>query len=280
MSILFLAAYAYGGSEVVAIAAGESEDPEKNVPRAIRSVFWRMLIFFIGSIVIIGFIIPYTDPQLLRTNVTDVSVSPFTLVFQKIGFPAAASIMNFVILTSILSAGNSSIYVASRMLYAMATEGRAPKVFGKLNKRGVPHNAIYASTGIGLLCFLTAIVGEGNAYIWLLNCSALTGFVLWVGVTISHLRFRKGFIHQGHTMDELKFTTKFYPYSTIFALIGSLLLIVSVSVGSFASGTATFQSLLASYISLPVVFGCYFIYKYMNKTKIVSLDDMDFTREE
>ncbi len=105
------------GTELIGIAAGESEDPAKNIPRAVRQVFWRILLFYVFAILIISLIIPYTDPSLLRNDVKDISVSPFTPVFQHAGLLSAAAVMNAVILTAVLSAGNSGMYASTRMLY-------------------------------------------------------------------------------------------------------------------------------------------------------------------
>ncbi len=97
------------GTELIGVAAGEAEDPEKNVPKAINSIFWRILLFYIGAFIVIGFLIPYTDPNLLNSSVENVSISPFTLVFDRFGFAFAASFINAIILTAVLSAGNSGL---------------------------------------------------------------------------------------------------------------------------------------------------------------------------
>ncbi|WP_459668643.1 APC family permease, partial [Achromobacter xylosoxidans] len=104
VGVAMVVAYSFQGTELVGVAAGESENPRRNVPRAINHVFWRILLFYVLAILIIGLLIPYTDPQLLRNEVEDIAVSPFTLVFQHAGLLSAATIMNAVILTSVLSA--------------------------------------------------------------------------------------------------------------------------------------------------------------------------------
>lgn len=121
------AGFSFQGTELIGVAAGESENPRQNVPRAIKQVFWRILIFYILAIIVIGFLIPYTNPNLLKTDLNNIGVSPFTLVFQKAGLAFAASVMNAVILSSVLSAGNSGMYASTRVLYAMAKDGLAPK---------------------------------------------------------------------------------------------------------------------------------------------------------
>jgi lysine-specific permease len=149
LAIFLVAGFSFQGTEGVGLAAAETADPRTNVPKAIRSVFWRILLFYIGAIFIIGTLIPYTDPNLLRGDETHIAFSPFTMAFQRLPFGFyAANLMNAVILSSVLSCGNSSLYVASRMLHAMAHSNKAPKVFGKLNGRGVP---VLALVGTGLI---------------------------------------------------------------------------------------------------------------------------------
>lgn len=128
IGVAMIVGFSFRGTELIGIAAGESENPEKNIPRAVRQVFWRILLFYVFAILIISLIIPYTDPNLLRNDVKDISVSPFTLVFQHAGLLSAAAIMNAVILTAVLSAGNSGMYASTRMLYTTACDGKAPRI--------------------------------------------------------------------------------------------------------------------------------------------------------
>ncbi|MDO4913940.1 MAG: amino acid permease, partial [Bifidobacteriaceae bacterium] len=149
LAIFMVAGFSFQGTELVGVAAGEADNPEKTVPHAIRTIFWRILLFYIGTIIVIGFLIPYTDPNLLDSDVSSIAISPFTLVFQRAGVAAAAAIMNAVILTSVLSAGNSGLYASTRMLYALAKNGDAPKIFTHTSKHGVPVNALIVTTLIG-----------------------------------------------------------------------------------------------------------------------------------
>lgn len=161
-----VAGFSFQGTELIAVAAGEAEQPDKSIPRAIRTVFFRILLFYVGAIVVVGTLISYTDPRLLGADVDNVAVSPFTLVFDRAGVLGAATVMNAVILTSILSAGNSSMYASTRMLYGLAQGGKAPRIFARTTRRGVPFNALLATTGIGAACFLTSLIGDGEAYVW------------------------------------------------------------------------------------------------------------------
>ena len=237
LAIFMVAGFSFQGTELIGVAAGEAEDPEKNVPKAINSIFWRILLFYIGAFTVIGFLIPYTDPNLLNSSVENVSISPFTLVFDRFGFAFAASFINAIILTAVLSAGNSGLYSSTRMLYALAKEGQAPKIFAKLNKRGVPVPALILTTAIGLFAFLTSFIGEGTAYTWIVNISGLCGFIAWVGIAISHYRFRRAFIAQGRDLKELPYKAWLFPVGPILAFILCVIIIAGQNYSAFTGDT-------------------------------------------
>ena len=169
--------YSFQGTELIGVAAGESKDPQKNLPKAVKQIFWRILLFYILSTIVMSLLIPYTDPRLLKNDLADVAVSPFTLVFENAGIVSAASVMNAVILTPVLSAGNSGMYAATRMLHTLALAGKMPKIFGQTSASGVPRNALVATTVISCLCFLTAFYGDRTVYFWLLNTTGMGGFI-------------------------------------------------------------------------------------------------------
>ena len=194
IGVAMIVGFSFQGTELIGIAAGESADPGRNIPRAVRQVFWRILLFYILAILVISLLIPYTDPRLLRNEVGDVSVSPFTLVFERAGLLSAAALMNAVVLTSVLSAGNSGMYASTRMLYTLACRGMAPRVFARVSTRGVPVYALLATTVVAALCFATYLASAEVIYIWLLNLSGMTGFIAWLGIAVSHYRFRKGYL--------------------------------------------------------------------------------------
>jgi lysine-specific permease len=279
MAIFMIAGFSFQGTEIVGIAAGESEDPEKNVPKAINSVFWRIMIFYIGAIVIISWLIPYDNPNLLNASVDNIAISPFTLVFQRAGLALAASLMNAVILTSVLSCGNSSMYVATRMLYALATEGKAPKMFLKVNSRGVPTNALYLSTAFGIISFLASLYGN-DLYTWLLNMSGMTGFITWVGIALCHYRFRKAWLAQGHSLNELKYKAKWYPFGPIFALVLCLIIMAGQNYGAFMGETIDWAGAMASYCGIPFFVVCYLGFKLAKGSKVVPLKEVDFHVEQ
>ena len=277
-SILMVAGFSFVGVEATAVAAGECENPDKSVPKAINSVFWRILLFYIGAIIVVATIIPYTDPNLLQGSIDNVAVSPFTLVFERAGLAIAASLMNAVILTSVLSCGNSTLYIASRLLYSMALEKKAPRAFGTVSKSGVPTVAVIFTAVIACLCFLSSFAGDSVVYTWLYNATGLTGFITWFGVCVCHFRFRKAFKKQGKDMTELKYKAKFYPYGTAFAMIVCAVVILGQGYYAISSSGIDWYGILVAYIGLPFAIALYIIFKIVKKTKTIPLDTMDLAK--
>lgn len=277
LAVFMVAGFSFQGTEMVAVAAGEAKNPEKSIPRAIRSIFWRILLFYIGAIIVIGFLIPYTDPNLLKAGVTDISVSPFTLVFQRAGIAAAASVMNAVILTSILSAGTSGLYVSTRTLYALAHRGHAPRFLGRTNRHGVPMAALLVTTLIGAACFMSSLMGDGNTYVWLVNASGLAGFITWMGVAWSHWKFRQAYVAQGNDPRDLPFRAKFYPAGPVIALIMCAIVILGQGYDALF-GSHNFRELISSYIGLPLFLGLWGIHKFITKSPAVKASEVDLSR--
>ncbi|MCM3736828.1 amino acid permease [Bacillus cytotoxicus] len=269
IGVFMAAGFSFQGTELLGVAAGETEDPQRNIPKAIRSIFWRILLFYILAILVIGLLIPYTNENLAASDVT---VSPFTLVFEKAGIAFAASVMNAVILTAVLSAGNSGMYASARMLWDLANQGKAPKFLGKLNSRGVPVNALIATSLVGCAAFLASLFGDGVVYVWLLNASGMSGFIAWIGIAISHYRFRKAYIAQGKDLNDLPYKAKWFPFGPIFAFALCLIVILGQNYGAFMGKTIDWNGVLVSYIGLPLFLILWLGYKFTKKTKVIPID--------
>ena len=271
-SIFLIAGYSFQGTELVGLAAGESEDPEHDVPKAVHAIFWRILIFYLGTILVIGAIVPFISGK------ANVDTSAFTIVFEKMGIAGTASIMNAVILTAILSAGNSGMYASSRMLCSMAQDGMAPKLFGKINKRGIPTNAVILTTAVSSVCFLTGFYAENTVYIWLVAAAGLSGFIAWLGIAVCHYRFRKVYLFKHKTLDGLKYKAKWYPFGPIFAFI--LCFIVIIGQGYSYFKPLNIGGLISSYIAIPVFICLFVYYKIRYKSKIVKIEDVELIRHD
>jgi len=276
IGVAMIVGFSFQGTELIGIAAGESENPQKNIPKAAKQIFWRILLFYVFAILVIGSIIPYTDSRLLNEDLQHISISPFTLIFENAGMLSAAAVMNAVILTSVLSAGNSGMYASTRMLFSLARDGKAPSLFGKLTKGGVPRNALIATTIMAALCFLTSLFPNQQIYLWLLNTSGMTGFIAWLGIAISHYRFRKGFLKQGNSLKTLPYRARFFPFGPFFAFFVCLLITLGQNYQAFLNDKIDWVGVTATYIGLPLFLVIWFGYKWTQKTKFVKYSQMKF----
>ncbi|KAI8975639.1 amino acid permease/ SLC12A domain-containing protein [Mycotypha africana] len=273
-NVLLTAAFSFNGVEIVGITAGESQNPHKTVPAAVKQVFFRIVLFYFLSILIIGLVIPYTDPDLLRGS-SDVAVSPFTLVFRKAGAAWAADLMNAIILITMISAGNSGVYSSSRTLLALAESGSAPKFFKRINRWGIPVYAVLATCAIGCLAFLTSLWGSGEVFNWLTALPSVAGLIVWVTIAITHLRFRKGLKAQGKSLTSLPYVAPFFPFGDIFVIVLGTIVI-------FGQGYQTFippiqaKNCVSSYLSVMFCVVLYCGHKLIKRPKFVKPSEMDF----
>lgn len=278
--VFMAAGFSFQGTELIGVAAGESEDPARNVPKAIKQIFWRILIFYIVSLFIVGALISYKDPLLLQSGIENIAVSPFTIVFERAGLAFAAAVMNAIILTSVLSAGTSGMYASTRMLWVLAKEGKAPSWLKKLNNRGIPIAALAVTAAIGMLAFLASLFGEGAVYTWLLNASGMCGFLAWIGIAISHYRFRRAFAAQNRDLDELPYKARWFPFGPILAFVICFIVIVGQGYSQFLGGAIDWMGVLATYIGLPLFLIIYLVYKWKHKTKLIPLQECELSKEE
>lgn len=278
VGIFMVAAFSFSNTELVGLSAAESENPKSDIPRAVHSIFWRLIIFYMGTIFVVGTLIPFTEPTLLDAAEDNVAASPFTIIFQRAGFAAAASLMNAVILTSVLSCGNSSMYSASRTLQHMAQRGDAPRYFSRLSKNGVPVRAIIATACIAATAFFASLIGDGMAYTAAYSLCGIAGVYNWLTISVAHYRFRKGWLKQGHTLDELEYKSPFYPFGSWFAIIMCIIICFGANYTVFLD--FDWFSFITCYAIIPLSVIMFFVYKKVKGTKWVKYEDMDFNPPE
>ncbi len=245
VSVMLAVNYAFSGTELIGIAAGETEHPEVAVPRAIKTTIGRLVIFFVLTIVVLASLLPMKE--------AGVSQAPFVDVFDKMGIPYAADMMNFVILTAILSAGNSGLYASSRMLWSLANEGMLDKRVVKINKHGVPFRALVLSMIGAVLSLFSSIYAADTVYLALVSIAGFAVVVVWLSIPIAQIRFRQQWL-KSHTVEELSYRT---PLTPILPWITVILLVISII------GIAWDASQRAGlYFGVPFIGLCY-IYYYL-----------------
>lgn len=239
--------FSFQGTELIGIAAGESDNPEKTIPRSIRQTVWRTILFFGLAIVVLVSLLPYQE--------AGVTESPFVAALDKIGVPYAADIMNFVIITALLSVANSGLYATTRMLYSLAENKMAPTILQKVSKRGVPFPALVVSMAFASLSLLTYKFAQETVYVWLLSVAGMTAVLAWMSIALSQYFFRKKYLAEGGKVEDLKYRTPLYPFLPLFTFgINGVILL------SLALDPETAPSLT---IGIPLTIGCYLLYYFL-----------------
>ncbi|KAJ5118333.1 hypothetical protein N7476_010694 [Penicillium atrosanguineum] len=263
----------YAGTEMVGITAGESANPRTAVPRAIQQVFWRILIFYIGTIFFIGILMPYNDKSLLSGSSKTAS-SPLTIALTEAGILPAAHLINALIVISVISAGNSSLYVASRVLLFMSRSGKAPKFIGRANKAGVPWVGLIFTNIFACIVFLGQSSSAGAVYSALITLSGVATFLVWSVIGVCHIRFRRALVAQGQDPSKLPYKAAFYPWGTYLSLAANIFLVFFQGYTCFLNPFSA-KDFVINYIMLPVFALFIIVYKFWHKTSWIKLEDMD-----
>lgn len=206
---LVVVMFSFGGVELIGITAGEADEPQKSIPKAINQVIWRILLFYIGTLLVLMILYPW--------NKVGSEASPFVQIFSNIGVPAAAHLLNLVVLTAAVSVYNSAIYSNSRMLYGLARQGNAPAFLLKLSHRGVPIAGIFVSSGITLIAVVLNYLFPGKVFMYLLSIAVAAVLVSWFIIIITHIKFRQQKQREGKA-DSLHFKSIGYPLINYFCI--------------------------------------------------------------
>lgn len=284
-SVFISAAFSFGGIELVAVLAAETENVAKSLPKATKQVFWRITIFYILTSIVISCLVPYNDENLLSGS--GITASPFVIAINNGGIKVMPHIMNAIVLIAIISLGSSSIYGASRTLASLAVQNLIPKQFGYIDREGRPMVAIMFINLIGLLGFLIANDNEDTIFTWLFSICSLSSFFTWATICFTHIRFRMALKAQGRSVSELAFVSPLGLFGSYSGMIILLLVIVGeiwVSIWPIGDG-ADVVTFWQNCLSLPLMILMWFFYKLFTKSfnnLYVKLEDIDLdtgTRE-
>ncbi|KAF9461615.1 amino acid permease/ SLC12A domain-containing protein [Collybia nuda] len=278
--------FSFGGVELVAVAAGESAKPHRSVPRAIKATFFRIILFYILTILTIGLCINHQDETLLSAAFdSDVAASPLTVVFMRAGFGAAVHLINAVLLTAVLSATNSCFYASSRMLLSLARSGQAPPIFGWVNKRGVPIPALLMSLCFACLTFLTTIWGEGIVFTWLLNVTGISALLVWTSIGIISLRFRQTYKNRGLSLKDLPYCQPLYPLLPLGVIVLGTLMFIAQGYAAIRQEPFEAKNVVATYIGVAlyvILYSGYSLYErfYLGRLNhFVPVSEVDLVKD-
>jgi amino acid transporter len=249
------------------------------MPSAIRKTFYRILFLFCLTVFFIGLLVPYTNPDLLSTN-TNATASPLVIAAKLAGIKVLPSIINAVLLTAVLSAANSNVYSGSRLLLSLSREGLAPKFFQKVHRGGVPWIAVLFTSAFGLLGFLNLSANGTNVFNWLLNITAVAGFITWACINYCHIAFMRALYARGTSRDTLPYKAPFQPWLSYYGLFFNVLIILTQGFTAFMPWST--QGFFVAYISL-ILFAVLWIgHKVVTRSKFVKPEeaDLDTGRKE
>ncbi len=208
--------FAYLGVEMIGLTAGEARNPQKTIPDAINSVFWRILLFYVGALFVIMSIYPWSE--------IGSQGSPFVMTFERLGIKTAAGIINFVVITAALSSCNGGIFSTGRMLYSLAQDGQAPRAFARTSSNGVPRNALLLSIFALLLGVLLNYLVPEKVFVWVTSIATFGAIWTWAMILLAQLKFRRG-LSQAER-DKLQFKMWLFPVSSYLALAFLVLVVV------------------------------------------------------
>lgn len=239
--------FAFSGTELIGIAAGETKKPEKSIPLAIKTTILRLIIFFVGTIFVLAALLPMEQAGVIK--------SPFVMVFENIGIPYAADIFNFVILTAILSAANSGLYASGRMLWSLSNQGTLPKCFSRLSTKGIPTTAITVSMLGGLLALFSSVIAPDTVFVALTAISGFAVVAVWLSICVSHYFFRQKLSQE--QIINLKYKAPYYP---LVPILGTILCVIACIGLAFDP-----EQRIALYCGIPFVIVCFTAYHFTHK---------------
>lgn len=264
-SVFVTAAFSFSGTELVGLAAAESKNPAKAMPTAIKQVFWRITLFYILGLFFVGLLIDDRDPALLTAgSFNDPKASPFVLVGKYAGLRGFDHFMNLTILVSVLSIGVSGVYGGSRTLTGLAQQGYAPKLFTYIDKSGRPLFSVISVILFGVIAFVSLSSDGPTVFTWLQAISGLATLFTWGSVCLAHIRFRKAWAYQGHTLDEIPFRAAGGIYGSYLGLFLCVIVLMAQFYSAIVAppgeeGMATAKSFFQQYLAAPVILFFWFV---------------------
>ncbi|KAK3938252.1 amino acid permease/ SLC12A domain-containing protein [Diplogelasinospora grovesii] len=267
------AVFSFAGVESLAMAAAETKNPRRAIPRACKRVFARIVIFYMLAVLIVGMLVASNDPRLDGSGST-VAQSPFVIAASTAGIPAIASVVNAVVITSAWSASNQSLLAGTRVLYGLALKGQAPKIFLRVTSWGTPYMCVLLFTVFMLLSFMSLSEGALTVFWWLVDLTAAGVLVSWSCILLNHMRLRRAMKKQKIEPSRLPWYNWWTAYTSPVALFMCIMILLTSGFSVFTTGNWNSATFVSSYLDIPIVLIAYLSYKFIKRTKVVSLADI------
>lgn len=269
------ATFAYLGTELVGVTVGEAQNPRRTIPRAIKLTFYRILVFYVVSVLLVGTLVPYNDKKLAfavsdsNEKSTSAAASPFVVAIINAHIPVLPDILNACILCFVFSAANSDLYIATRTLYGLAREGKAPKIFARTDRRGVPVYALGICSLIALLAYMNVSNDSKTVFEYFVDLVTIFGLLTWISILVTHIYFVRARRAQGVADSELAYTSPFGVAGSYGALAFCILISFTKSFDVFTYspdyGNFDYKSFITAYLGIPLYLILIFGYKFTHR---------------
>ncbi|KKK13456.1 hypothetical protein ARAM_006671 [Aspergillus rambellii] len=279
-STMVSATFAYLGTELVGVTVGEAQNPRKTIPRAIKLTFFRILFFYILSVLLVGTLVPYNSPELnaATTKSSSAAASPFVVAIELAGIPALPDILNACILLFVFSAANSDLYIATRTIYGLAKEGKAPKFLAKTDRRGVPWVALIVCASIACIAYMNVSSDSKTVFGYFVDLVTIFGLLTWISLLVTHICFVRARTAQQVPPSELAYTAPFGIYGSYFALFWCTIVAFTKSFDVFVHGkygNFNYKTFITSYLGIPLYIILIVGYKVVTRCKRVKPEEAD-----
>ena len=272
------AVFAFLGTELVGVTVGEAQNPRRTVPRAIRLTFWRIVVFYIISVLLLGMCVPYNSPLLLfatkKTTTTNAAASPFVVAIQIAKIPYLPSILNAGFLIFIFSAANSDLYIGTRTLYGLACEGKAPAILKHTNAKGIPIYALGVTSLFCLLGFMCVRKGSATVFGYFVNLVSMFGLLTWISILVAHIFFVKARRAQGIPDSALSFRAPGGLWGSYITLFFCVLIALTKNFNVFAH-PFDLPNFITGYLGIPLYLIMIFGYKISMKSQRIPAHSAD-----
>jgi len=281
-SSMVTAVFAYLGTELVGVTVGEAENPRKTIPRAIRLTFFRIVFFYILSVLLVGMIVPYNSDKLAfaTKQSNSAAASPFVVAIQLAGIKGLPGFLNACILIFVFSACNSDLYIASRTIHGLALRGQAPRFLAKTDKRGVPYYSLGLSTLFCLLAYMNVSSSSKEVFGYFVNLTTIFGLLTWISILVTHIWFRRACKAQGVTPKQLPYSAPLGIWGSYFSLFWCCLIALTKNFAAFTHdkktyGNFDYKNFITGYLGIPLYLILLFGYKFIMKSKGVKPSEAD-----
>ncbi|KAI9733091.1 MAG: hypothetical protein M1834_003638 [Cirrosporium novae-zelandiae] len=273
-STMVTATFAFLGTELVGVTVGEAQNPRKTIPKAIKLTFFRIVIFYILSVLLLGMCVPYDSEDLIwaTEQSNSAAASPFVVAIKLAGIDALPAILNACILIFVFSASNSDLYIASRTIYGIAREGKAPKILARTDSRGVPIYALGLSALFALLAFMNVSDSSKKVFTYFVNLVTIFGLLTWISILLTHIYFVRARVAQNIPPTSLAYQSPFGIYGSAIALAFCILIALTKNYTVFVHdpddyGNFDYKTFITGYLGIPLYLGMIVGYKYWCGTK-------------